>query len=86
MDRGVAQAVAPTLGGCAIAWVFFDVRHHVRIENALAIVRGSTAAIEVEGGTSHVHPDLLGHLLQGAQTLGKEHHIGLIDRSHRDRG
>ena len=43
------------------------------------------AAIEVKVGTSKVQPDLLGHLLQGLQTLGQEHHIRVIDRRHRDR-
>ena len=62
---------------CARAWwfavarIFVDVRDHARIENALAIVRGIKAAIEVELGASQVQPDLLGHLLQGVQTLGK---------------
>jgi hypothetical protein len=55
------------------------------IENALAIVRGIKAAIEVEVGASQVQPDLLGHLLQGVQALGKEHHIRFIDGSHGDR-
>src|SRR3989442_5443101 len=49
------------------------IRDHASIENALPVVRGIKAAIEVEVGTSQVQPDLLGHLLQGLQTLGNEH-------------
>jgi hypothetical protein len=48
-------------------------------------VRGITATIEVEVGVSEVQPDLLGHLFQGVQALGKQHHICFIDGSHRDR-
>jgi hypothetical protein len=47
-------------------------------------VSGIEAAIEVDIGASEVNPDLFGHLLQGFQTLRKEHHIHCIDGSHGD--
>jgi hypothetical protein len=61
-----------------------NVGDHAGIEHALAIVSGIKAAIEVEVGASQVHPDLLGHLLQGLQALGKEHQIRFIHGSHGD--
>ena len=61
----------PRLGDLAIPRMLFDVGDQVHIENALPIVRGIKAAIEVEVGTSQVSLDLLGHLLQGGQALGK---------------
>ncbi len=39
------------------------------MENALAIVGGIKAAIEIEIGTSEGQPDLFGHLLQRFQAL-----------------
>ena len=63
MDGGVEQPLAPTLGGLAVARILFDVGNQARIENALAIVRGIKAAIEIEIGASEVQPDLFGHLL-----------------------
>ncbi len=62
-----------------------DVGDQARIENALPIVRGIKAPIEVEVGASEVQPDLFGHLLQRLQTLRKEYHICCIDGSHWDR-
>ena len=82
MDSFVEEAFASALRSLAIAWVFFDIGDHAGIKNALPIVRGIKAAIKVEVGTSQVQPDLLGHLLQGLQALGKQHHIRLIHRSH----
>jgi hypothetical protein len=84
VDGGVEQPFAPALGVFAIAGVLWDVRDHTGIENALAIVRGVKAAIEVDIGAFQVQSDLFGHLLQGVQALGKEHHICLIHRGHVD--
>jgi len=84
MDRCVEEAFASTLGHLAVARILLDVGDHAGIENALPIARGIKAAIEVEVGPSQVQPDLLGHLLQGLQALGKEHHIRFIDGSHGD--
>ena len=64
MDRFIEEPLPSTLGGFAIAWVFFDVRNHAHIENAFAVVRGIKAAIEVEIGASQVQTYLLRHLLQ----------------------
>src|SRR6516162_3118241 len=48
MDRGVEQPLPPTLGGLAIAWVFFDVGNQPRIEDHLPVACGIKAAIKVE--------------------------------------
>jgi hypothetical protein len=84
MDSGVEEPLAPTLGALAVAGILWDVGDQARIKNALAIVRRIKAAIEIEVGTSQVQPDLLGHLFQGFQALGKEHHIRFIHGSHGD--
>jgi hypothetical protein len=47
MGRCMEQPRAPTLGGCAITRVLFDIRHHASMEDHLPIARGITAAIEV---------------------------------------
>ena len=85
MDGSVEEAFPSALRGLAVAGILFDIGDQAGIENALTIVRGIKAAIKVQVGTSEVQPDLLGHLLQGFQTLGQEHHIRFIDRRHRDR-
>ena len=59
----------PRLVRLAVARILCDVGDHARIEDALPIVRGIKAAIEVEIGASEVQPDLFGHLLQGLQAL-----------------
>ena len=85
MEGGVEEAFASALWGLAVARILLDIGHQAGIENALPIVRGIKAAIKGEVGISEVQPDLLGHLLQGLQALGQEHHIRCIDRRHRDR-
>src|SRR5712691_3430094 len=55
---------------------------HARVENALAIRSGVKAAVEIDIGPSEVQTDLLGHLLQGFQTLGQQDHVRLIDGCH----
>jgi hypothetical protein len=72
MDGGVEQPLAPTLGPLAVAGILWDVGDQAGIDNALPIVRGITATIEVEIGTPQVQPTLLDHLLQTFQALGKE--------------
>jgi hypothetical protein len=84
MDSFVESPLPSTLGGFASAWVCFEVRHHARIENTLAIVGGITATIEVEIGASQVHPHLLSHLLQRFQALRQQHHICCIHGSYWD--
>jgi len=59
------EAFASALGRLAVARMLLDVGDQARMENALPIVRGIKAAIEVERGTSEVQPDLVGHRLQG---------------------
>ena len=75
---------ASALGALAVAGILFDVGDQARIENALPIVRGIKAAIEVEIGASEVQPNLFGHLLQGLQPLRQQDHVRLIDGSHGD--
>src|SRR5262245_45947743 len=82
----VESPLATSLGGLAIARVFFDVRNHARIEDQLPIVCGIKAAIKVEVGASQVQTDLVGHLLQGVQTIRQENHIRFIDGSDREWG
>jgi hypothetical protein len=84
MDGGVEQPLAPALGRLAVAGILWDVRDHAGIENALPIVRGIKATIEVEVGPPQVQPNLLGHLLQTFQALGKEYHVRCIHGSHGD--
>jgi hypothetical protein len=48
MDSSVEEPLPPTLGGLAIAWVFFDVGNQPRIEDHLPIVDRIKAAIEVD--------------------------------------
>jgi hypothetical protein len=55
------------------------------IEDALPITRRIKATIEMEIGAFEVQPHLSGDLLQRAQALRKQHHVGLIDRRHGDR-
>ena len=84
MDGCVEEAFASTLGRHAVAGMLLDVGYHAGVENALRIASGIKATIEGAVGASHVQPDLLGHLLQGLQALGQEHHIRFIDGSHGD--
>ena len=84
MEGGVEEPLAAALGRLAVAGILGDVWDQAGIENALPIVRGIKAPIEVEVGASEVQPDLFGHLLQRLQTLRKEHHICCIDGSHWD--
>src|SRR5438105_4957360 len=84
MDGGVEQSLAPPLGAFAVARILLNVGDHAGGENALPIVRGINAAIEMQRGASQVSPALLGHLLQGFETLGKEPHIRFMDGSHGD--
>jgi hypothetical protein len=84
MEGSVEEPLAPTLGALAVPEILGDVGDHPRIENAFTVVRGITAAIEVDIGASEVHTDLLSHLLQRFQPLGQQHHIGCIDGRHGD--
>jgi hypothetical protein len=69
MDHGVAQPLAPTLGGCAVTWMLSYGGDQTRLENHLPIACGITAAIEVEIRASELHPNLFGHLLERVQAL-----------------
>ena len=84
MDGFIEEPLASALGSFAIAWILFDVRNQPRIEDALPIACGVKATIEVEIGASQISTDLFRHLLQGVQSLGQEHHIRFIHRSHGD--
>ena len=84
-DGGVEEAVASALGRLAVVRILFDVRNQPRIENALPIACGIKAAIQIERGPSELQPDLFGHLFERLQAFRQQDHVGLIDRSHRDR-
>ena len=85
MDGFVEEAFASAFQGLAVAGILFDIGDQAGIENALAIVRGIKAAIQVEIGTSEVQPDLFSDLLQGVEALRQQDHVGLVDGSHGDR-
>ena len=82
MDSCIEQPLAPSLGALAVAGIPFDVSDHAGIENALAIVRGIKASVEIEIGFCEDQPDHFSDLLQGVQTLRQQQHVGLIDGSH----
>jgi hypothetical protein len=63
MDGFVEEAFASALGGLSVAWILCDVGDQACIENALAIVRGIKACVEIDIGVSEVQTDLFGHLL-----------------------
>ena len=48
MDCGIEQPLAATLGALAVAWILGDIGDQARIENALPVVGGIKAPIEVE--------------------------------------
>ena len=54
MEGGVEEPLAAALGRLAVAGILGDVWDHAGIENALPIVRGIKAPIEVEVGVSQV--------------------------------
>ncbi len=85
MDSGVEQPLTPAPDTLTVAGILLDIGDHARIENALPIVRRIKATIEIEIGSAEVHTNLFGHLLQGFQALREQHHVGLIDGSHRNR-
>jgi hypothetical protein len=84
LASGVEESLAPALGALAVAGIRWDGGEQARIENALPIVRSIKAAIEREIGTSEVHPELFGHLLQRLQALRQQHHVRLMDGRHGD--
>ena len=85
MDGGIEQPLASPLGVLAIAGILLDVGDQAGIENALPIVRGIKAAIQIELGPFEVHPDLFRHLFQRLKALRQQHHVCLIDGRHWDR-
>src|SRR5215470_8185626 len=85
MDGFVEEAWASTLRGLAVAGILGDVGDQTRIEDALPIVCRIKAAIQIEIGPSEVQSDLFRHLFQRLQAFREQDHVGLIDRSHRDR-
>src|SRR5215475_15729898 len=84
MDGGIEEPLAPSLGALAVPGILCDVGDHARIEHALAIVRGIKASVEIQIGSSKLQTDRVSHLLQRLQTLRQQHHVRLIDGSHRE--
>jgi hypothetical protein len=84
LEPGVEETFASALGVLTVARILGDVGDHPGIENALAIVGGIKAAVEIDIGASEVQTDLFSDLLQRFETLGEQHHIRFIDRSHGD--
>ena len=54
MDGFVEEAFTSALGSLSVAGILFDIGDQASIENALPIMRGIKAAIEVEVGASQV--------------------------------
>src|SRR4029450_4317550 len=84
MDRFIEQTLSSPLPVLSIARILFDVGDHAGIENALAIVRGIKASVEIQIGSSKVQTGRFGYPLSGLQTLGQQAHVRLIDGSHRE--
>src|SRR5215510_2664408 len=84
MDGGIEEPLAPALGLPAVAGILFDVGNHAGIENALAIVRRIKASVEIQIGSPKIQTDRFGHPLQGFETRRQQHHVRLIDGSHRE--
>ena len=85
MDGFIEEAFASALRGLTVAGILFDIGDQAGIENALPIVRGIKAAIEVKVGSFEVQTNFFSHLLQRLQPLRQEHHICFIDGSHGNR-
>ena len=84
VDGGVEEAFAPALRRLAVARILFDIRNEPRVENALPIVCGIKAPIEVEIRSAEVQPHLFGYLFQRFEALREQDHIRLIDGRHGD--
>jgi hypothetical protein len=79
---GGAQPLPPALGGLAVAGMLWDVGDHASLENARPMVRGITAALQVDRGALEGEPGLGGALLQGAPPLRHQDPGCRIDRCH----
>jgi Tn3 transposase DDE domain len=65
MDGGIEQTLSSSLRVLSIARILFDVGDHSGIENALAIVRGIKAGVEIQVGSCQCQTNRFGHPLQG---------------------
>src|SRR4029450_3930418 len=63
MDRFIEQTLSSPLPVLSIARILFDVGDHAGIENALAIVRGIKASVEIQIGSSKVQTGRFGYPL-----------------------
>ena len=81
MDGFVEQTLSSSLRVLSITRILFNVGDHAGVENALAIVRGIKTSVEIDIRASEVQTDLFGYLLQGFQTIWKQHHIRFIHGS-----
>jgi hypothetical protein len=69
MDGCMEQPRAPALGVLAVARMLWEVGNHTGMDKTLPMTCGITATIEVAVSASRVQTDLLGHHLQGVQSL-----------------
>ena len=65
MDGGIEQTLSSSLRVLSIARILCDVGDHAGIEDALAIVRGIKAGIEIQIGSCQCQTHRFGHPLQG---------------------
>jgi hypothetical protein len=74
--------LASALRGLAMTRMLLDGGDQARMEEHRPMVSGIDAASEVDLGAGEVTPDLVGHRLQGFQTLRQEPHSRVMDGSH----
>jgi hypothetical protein len=65
MDGGIEQTLSSSFRVLSIARILFDVGDHAGIEDALAIVRGIKAGVEIQVGSCQCKTNRFGHPLQG---------------------
>jgi hypothetical protein len=87
MDRFVEQTRSSPLRLLSITRILLNVGDQPSIENALAVVLGIKARVEIQIGPCECQTNGFGDQLQASQSLRKQHHIGCIhwrNRAWRD--
>ena len=72
MDRGIAEALPPALGGLPMPGGLWNGGEQAGMAKALPIAGGSAAAIEVAGGTAEGPSHLVGPLVQRSPALWEQ--------------